>query len=350
MVLYIALTIYSLQLVLACLIVYSDKQVALSEKQHVHSLTIIVPFRNEALRMNQLLKSINDLEVPESLKLELIFVDDHSTDGSKEVIQSSITIDYVILNNRGRGKKAAIQTAADHSASQYILTWDADIHFTSAYLSNLVRLPPADCWVLPVNMTGDSLIQKLGKIEFQWLQRFGRFLVKLQKAKLANGANLFFKREMYLKAGSIRKDFEISSGDDVFLVQAIRRMGGEIRATNHSAITVKSAAPKSWIELLQQRQRWIGKMNNLVDTGTILSSALLFLTQFGFYVVLCCAFFEPLLFIPLFFKYSAEACMMPLKFKKYDVFVLLLHQLWYPFYLLGLFFLPAPTDYRWGKV
>ena len=112
-------------------------------------ISIVIPFHNERLRIGPLIKFLNGVELPNNV--EVIFVDDHSVDDTSGFIHAHLKAPFTILNNElEKGKKQAILTGVLSSKSDYILTWDADNLPSKDYFKNLIRLPTADLFILPV--------------------------------------------------------------------------------------------------------------------------------------------------------------------------------------------------------
>jgi cellulose synthase/poly-beta-1,6-N-acetylglucosamine synthase-like glycosyltransferase len=82
----VVLFLFLVQFVLAILFTLRSKAVVASNDLIIDRISILVPFHNEVLRIDKLLQSFNHQTVF-SDRIELIFIDDHSTDGSVEVIK-----------------------------------------------------------------------------------------------------------------------------------------------------------------------------------------------------------------------------------------------------------------------
>ena len=103
-------------------------------------LTIIIPFRNEENRINNLLSSIENQENLNVIN-QFIFVDDHSSDCTVEIIKNwtlNKNFKCQILSLKSDfGKKKAIDYGVKSSNSEFIMTIDADITFPHSFFGNL---------------------------------------------------------------------------------------------------------------------------------------------------------------------------------------------------------------------
>jgi len=72
--------------------------------------------------------------------VELVIVDDHSTDGTREWLQAQDWPARVrlVLHDRNRGQGAAIATALEHARGTYATILDADLEYKAANIGPLL--------------------------------------------------------------------------------------------------------------------------------------------------------------------------------------------------------------------
>ena len=327
--------------------VISDYQ---PEKQEVEfPVTIITPCKNEIEHLPHLFRAVSEQFYHH---YEFILVDDCSTDGSMEFAKEVATgfPQLKVLSNNGNGKKEAIKTAVEHADSRLIITLDADCIPQPEWLETIVHFYDkefTDMIICPVKFTSDgSFFQEFLQFEFASLVGSGAGAAGLGTPILCNGANLAFRRQMWLKnVDSLR--FEEKSGDDIFLLQSIKRQGGNIRFLKSKAAMVETAPVTSLKDFLRQRQRWAGKRAAYRDWHLAGTASIVFLASFTILFNLAYALANPLWF-PLVGWLFVMKWMIDLSFfmRIRDFFDLknvvrnsLLISLIYPFYIITTAFL-----------
>lgn len=310
-------------------------------------ITILIPFHNEAKRILPLINALN--ESKPGKHFELIFIDDHSTDDTVSVIMKKLKVPHQCVHNTlPKGKKYAIKYGVTIAPHSKIITWDADITVTPLYLESISRVKFTDLIILPVLMTSKKWTGKLASIEFAFLQTLGFGMAGFGKPILGYGANLGFKKEAFLEVDANRDDYNQASGDDLFLLKAMLSAKKEISVYSNSALFVNTKAPSKFKKIIQQRQRWFSKMGPLFNSTSLSALILLVVVQIFSVISWVGLFFQPLFWIPLALKLSAEAfaSWSFIKQKPTHFFVLIVHQVWYPLYLIMLLFPVAPEP-KW---
>jgi dolichol-phosphate hexosyltransferase len=103
------------------------------------SLSIIMPVYNEAATLSRAIEEVLGAGLPANV--ELIVVDDGSTDGTAELIDSSASggAFEVVHHDRNRGKGSAIRTGLAHASGEYTAIFDADLEYDASDLGQLLE-------------------------------------------------------------------------------------------------------------------------------------------------------------------------------------------------------------------
>ncbi len=105
-----------------------------------NKLTVIIPCYNEDRTIERCIKRVLEIE-NESLSLEIIIVDDASTDKSLSIIQSLEKIHQnisMISHEKNKGKGAAIRTGIKNATGDFVAIQDADLEYNPKELRNLI--------------------------------------------------------------------------------------------------------------------------------------------------------------------------------------------------------------------
>ncbi|MGB0896573.1 MAG: glycosyltransferase family 2 protein [Flavobacteriaceae bacterium] len=271
------------------------------------SFSVVIPFRNEADNLPNLLKSILELHYNTSL-FEVILVNDDSTDTSVEIItafkqlHTDITIN-VINNNRQSNspKKDAISTAIENATYNWIICTDADCELPAHWLisySNCINAKDPNMIVGPVSIKSNtSFLEQFQLIDFLSMQGATMGGFGIGQPFMANGANLGYKKDVFLQLNGFENNNSIASGDDVFLLENFMSYDREnVLFLKDQNALVTTLPTRTWAELVNQRKRWAAKATHFKNSFTkivgvivffanVLSILALFMGFFNFYFI-----------------------------------------------------------------
>ena len=240
--------------------------------------SIIIPFRNEAENLPILLKSLTEINYPNS-KFEIILVNDESGDNSMEIIEGfpQLHSDFrikVLYNERTSNspKKDAINTAINSAQFEYIITTDADCQVPGNWLKsyndfilktgNKLVAGPVALNSLPAANTNNkrkNILRNFEDLDVLSLQASTGGTCGIGKAFMCNGANLCYEKQAFLEVSGFTGNDSIASGDDVFLLQKFQQENYKIGFLKSKEVLVYTKPQQSFGNLVSQRIRWASK-------------------------------------------------------------------------------------------
>lgn len=102
-------------------------------------LSVIIPCFNESATIVEILNRVRNCQI--SLDLEVIVIDDFSTDGTREILQNELgkLVDLLHLQKKNTGKGAAIREGFRLATGEIVLIQDADLEYDPSEYKNLIQ-------------------------------------------------------------------------------------------------------------------------------------------------------------------------------------------------------------------
>jgi cellulose synthase/poly-beta-1,6-N-acetylglucosamine synthase-like glycosyltransferase len=250
---------------------------SLKERRHIDAMTfdyppvsVLIPAHNEEIVMAATLDAMLALDYPQG-KLEVIVINDGSTDSTREIVESYVNRDRrVILHNvppgeGGKGKSRALNLALKIARSDFIAVYDADNTPAPDALKYLVAqllIHPELGAVLGKFRTVNkdrTLLTRFINIEtlsFQSILQAGRW--RLFKIATLPGTNFVIRKQVLDQLDgwdeeAITEDSELS----------IRMYMNNWRIKFIPYALTYEQEPERWDVWLRQRTRWV-RGNNYV--------------------------------------------------------------------------------------
>ena len=228
------------------------------------TVSIIVAARNEEENIAACLQSLAYVDYPTE-KIEIIAVNDYSTDGTTEVIRSIIAgrnhmrmLSTGKENGNLRGKTNAVASGIEATTGEIIMFTDADCRVNPDWVRQTVKYFSEETGILG----GFTLLQSDdafgGMQAIDWIVLFGTASATAgwNIPLTAIGNNLSVRRSAYDQTGGF-KNIPFSVTEDYALVQAIlTKTQYSIRFPLDTRTSVKSNPCTSWSQLYRQKQRW----------------------------------------------------------------------------------------------
>ena len=282
-------------------------------------VSILIAARNEADKIHHTIDDILAQNYPKHL-FELIIVDDHSTDDTAKIINSYTPrgVKLIILNESetlNSYKKKAISAAINLASGELIITTDADCRMGTNWLSTIVNYFEENDFNLissPVIFFEEkSLFERLQTLEFLFLIGLGAAGIGNKMPSTCNGANLAYKKSVFLSLDGFKGIDDLASGDDeLFLHKVAHAYPGSIGFCKCADAVVYTHAKPTLKEFIQQRKRWASKSVKYKDKKIMFLAIAIWLFNVSLLVNLIGGLFIPVLlklvFIQFTIKFIAE--------------------------------------------
>ena len=261
-------------------------------KQDSKLLTVIIPFLNEEANLPGLIKSIQAQTV---LPYEILFIDDHSLDKGKELLETVFLgktfVSIISLPDSVEGKKGAIDFGVKLSTGYYCLTLDADVEFDKFFFECMLKKMNADMTIGAVIMKSDSFLSRLFSFEYMLFNAFN-FSFSSFFVSSASGANLLFYKEKYFEVNSLPQHSALASGDDYFLLKDFQHHSASIILNNHADNAVYTKSVGGWKDYFNQRIRWLSKTKTTLNWKELVVGLALVVYLIGSFVLAIYLFYH----------------------------------------------------------
>ncbi|MEN9346042.1 MAG: hypothetical protein RLZZ60_1511 [Bacteroidota bacterium] len=269
-----------------------NRRIALSSlmPHHAHSgVSIVVPYRNEAVNLPHFLEHLLNSKLPE--QYELILVNDDSTDNSLAICESySHKGNIRCINSQGVGKKQALHSGILSAQYNCILTLDADVLLSAQCVQLMYDKFHAEALNMLCGLVkfkpSKPLFEQLQAIESSVMVAYSAMSLDYGLPSTCNGACLMFNRDVFLQLGAYDANKTLASGDDDLLLQSFFKAYPEqVKYMNHSEAYVVAATCTSSKAFIQQRLRWTSKHKAYIYPYNALLSRILALRFLLFWVL-----------------------------------------------------------------
>ncbi|MGV3761858.1 glycosyltransferase family 2 protein [Parapedobacter sp.] len=241
-------------------------------------VSILIAARNEAANIGRTLSDILAQDFPKEL-LEVIVVDDHSTDHTAAVVCSFATqgVKLLKLNESeplNSYKKKAISLAIETATGDFIVTTDADCRMEKDWLATVITFAEEKGHVLvssPVVYSQQKgFFEELQTLEFLYLIGLGAAGIGKKHASTCNGANLAYRRDIFYELGGFNGIDHLASGDDeLFLHKVAGKYPDRIGFCKSKAAIVYTDAKSTLGGFINQRRRWASKSTHYKNKGIV---------------------------------------------------------------------------------
>lgn len=228
-------------------------------------VSIIVAARNEEGNIKDCLDSLTSLSYPHEL-LELILVDDRSTDATPEIVRKYMDhCPFLRLVQIGPetelrpGKMNAVTQGIDGSSGEILLFTDADCRVPPGWVENTVKYytePTIGAVAGFTSLRGNRLFARMQAIDWFYLFSVAAATARMNFPVTAVGTNLSVRRSAYDAVGGYRR-IPFSVTEDYALFHAVTTTGRfQARFPLDRSTLVETSPCGTWKQLYHQKMRW----------------------------------------------------------------------------------------------
>ena len=236
------------------------------------SVAVVVAARDEAGHVEACLEALCAQTYP-AVRYEVVLVDDGSGDGTGSLARAAArrlekkgprirVLDGPSRYGPAGSKKAALGLGISESDADLILTTDADCRVPRTWVAAMSSAFAGDVGAVvgfsQIGLPGavSGLLARWEALDFLQLMSAAAGSCALGRPMAATGQNLAFRRSAYDQVGGYTSILHRVSGDDVLLLQLIRRSGRRVVFCGHPGSHVVHPPSAGLGGFLGQRLRW----------------------------------------------------------------------------------------------
>ena len=245
-------------------------------------VSIVVAVRDEAENIEFLLDDLQGQTYPREA-YEIIIVDDGSRDGTPDRVRLKMgdgaalkLLETKDIRGETGSKKMALTLGIEAARGEFILSTDGDCRVKKTWVRGLINCFDEDTGMV----IGFSQIGERGQarglragweaVDFLGLMGCAFGSIGRNHAISASGQNLAYRKAAFAEVGGFERVKHRASGDDVLLLQLLRRLTRWriVAAPPEVTATVHPFSP-SWRALFNQRVRWASNALYLINKAPL---------------------------------------------------------------------------------
>jgi cellulose synthase/poly-beta-1,6-N-acetylglucosamine synthase-like glycosyltransferase len=221
-------------------------------------VTICVPAYNEEKTIEETVYSILDLDYPQD-KIEIIIANDGSKDKTKqvaeEIIRANKDRNIILINQRNKGKGAAMNNALKIAKGEFFIPLDADSIVSPEALKVLLPHFYTDniAAVLPMIKIQhkSTIMRKIQHCEYLINFYYKRIMSHLNCVHVTPGPFAVYRKDIIKGLGGFDEKILV---EDLEIAVRIQKANFEIVQVLETSILTK--APGNFFQFYKQRNRW----------------------------------------------------------------------------------------------
>ena len=324
------------------------------ESSNFPTVSVVVAARNEETVIGKLMENLQAQEYSGEM-LEYIIVDDHSNDGTAEVVRGFAARDErfrlvtaVEVPPGVAPKKWALHLGVNEAKGEILLMTDADCTVGSNWVQKMTTPFSRESVGMVLGSSplgrGNSLWERIIRVDSVGLDALMAAGACRNFPLTASGRNLAVRRQTFDEAGGYKKFGAFISGDDDLMMHLIAKNGWTVFPCLSAGSEAESTSPEGFMAFIQQRLRFASKGKAYygldfvgqrcrfvlaliyIANVSVMTGQIIFLTGFSSYWLL-----------PWFIKMIADGRLITGYLSKmgrsFDVPIFLLNEVWHGLYV-----------------
>lgn len=255
-VLFLMFSVTSLYLAFLFLLLYLENKERFNKspkrQRKLPHVSIIVPAYNEEENIVETIEALKGLEYPKRL-LEIIIVDDGSTDDTYKIAKKFKGIK--ILRQKNKGKSAALNFGLKHATGDIIACVDSDSHpMPDALLKSIPFFNDRDVGAVTASIfvkNKEKMLERLQWLEYVMIIWSRKIFEFIESIYVTPGPFSLYRKDALLKVGGF--DEKILT-EDIEVTWRLLKHGYKIRLA--AKARVLTTTPNYIMRWWNQRVRW----------------------------------------------------------------------------------------------
>ena len=230
---------------------------AIDDPEKLPLVSILVPAYNESKVIEENISSLKSIDYPKG-KVEIIIINDGSTDNTREIVGKQAEKDYIIFidNKKNKGKAACLNQGISKAKGEFVACMDADSEVSSDILKKTIPYFK-DNKVSAVTVTVEvknpkNFLQRIIEIEYIiGLSLALKALSFFNSIHVTPGPFSIYRKSIFSKIGL----FDVNNiTEDLEIAYRMQKHGFKI--ANCISTKVRTLTPDNFKSLHAQRKRW----------------------------------------------------------------------------------------------
>ncbi|MBI3412929.1 MAG: glycosyltransferase family 2 protein [Candidatus Aenigmarchaeota archaeon] len=217
-------------------------------------VSVIIPAFNESATINRVVKSVLNLDYPKE-KLEVIVVDDGSTDNTSKIVEKTYGSAVRVLKQQRKGKAAALNLGLDHAEGNFVACLDADSYVSQSSLKHMIaNFSSADIAAITPIMrvyNPKTFLEKIQQVEYLLAVYMKKLLSHINSINVTPGPFSIYRADVLNRIGRFDENSLVEDQEIAYRIQK-----NNYRIVQSDRGDVYTAAPKTLRDLYLQRKRW----------------------------------------------------------------------------------------------